>query len=396
VLVAPYDGIPVVKVIDFGVAKAAGQPLTERTLATGLGAVVGTLEYMSPEQAELNNLDIDTRSDIYSLGVLLYELLTGTTPLPRNRLSEAAFAEVLRIIREEEPPRPSTRLSTTEELPSIAANRGAEPSRLRGLVRGELDWIVMKAMEKDRGRRYETANGLAMDVQRYLAGEPVQAVPPSVGYRLRKFVRRNKRPVAAVLLVALALVVAIVGTMVGLVRAQQARKNAVAAQQAEANQRRAADEERAVARAVNDFLQQDLLRQADSREQADRGFLPDPNLTVKEALHRAAGRIGDRFRDQPLVEAAIRQAIGDAYFGIGEEPLSLPHLERSLALRKARLGTDHPLTLSSMSSLAGAYARTNRLEHAQVLDEETLKLRKATLGLTHPDTLESMESLATS
>src|SRR4051812_7755378 len=133
VLVAPYDGIPVVKVIDFGVAKAAGQPLTEQTLATGFGAVVGTLEYMSPEQAEPNNHDIDTRSDIYALGVLLYELLTGTTPLPRNRLEAAAFAEVLRMIREEEPPKPSTRLSTTEELPSIAANRGAEPGRLSGL-----------------------------------------------------------------------------------------------------------------------------------------------------------------------------------------------------------------------------------------------------------------------
>src|SRR3954470_18120537 len=146
VLVAPYDGVPVVKVIDFGVAKAAGQPLTERTLATGFGAVVGTLEYMSPEQAELNNLDIDTRSDIYSLGVLLYELLTGTTPLQKKRLEEAAFAEMLRMIREEEPPRPSTRLSTTKELPPIATNRGAEPSRLSGLVRGELDWIVMKAL----------------------------------------------------------------------------------------------------------------------------------------------------------------------------------------------------------------------------------------------------------
>jgi serine/threonine protein kinase/tetratricopeptide (TPR) repeat protein len=382
VLVAPYDGVPVVKVIDFGVAKAAGQPLTERTLATGLGAVVGTLEYMSPEQAELNNLDIDTRSDIYSLGVLLYELLTGTTPLPRKRLEAAAFEEVLRIIREEEPPRPSARLSTTDELPSIAANRGAEPGRLSGLVRGELDWIVMKALEKDRGRRYETASGFATDVQRHLADEPVLAGPPSAWYRLRKFVRRNIGLVLAVSLVVLALVGGIVGTTVGLVRAEQARKTA--------------DEERAVARAISDFLQHDLLRQADSLEQADRGFSADPNLTVKEALHRAAGRIGERFRDQPLVEAAIRQAIGDAYFGIGEDQLSMPQLEQSLALRKARLSAGHLLTLSSMSSLARAYAHTNRLDDAQVLFEETLKLRKAKLGLTHPDTLESMESLATS
>src|SRR5262249_45025139 len=149
-------GKPVPKVIDFGVAKATGPRLTERTLFTQFGQVVGTFEYMSPEQAELNQLDIDTRSDIYSLGVLLYELLTGTTPLQTKQVKEAALLEVLRLIREEEPPKPSTRLSTTEELPSIAANRGLEPKKLSGLLRGELDWIVMKCLDKDRGRRYET------------------------------------------------------------------------------------------------------------------------------------------------------------------------------------------------------------------------------------------------
>src|SRR5262249_3752458 len=158
VLVCLYDGKPVPKVIDFGVAKAAGPKLTEHTLFTELGQVVGTLEYMSPEQAQLNQLDVDTRSDIYSLGVLLYELLTGTTPLERGRLKEAALLEVLRLIREEEPPRPSTRLSTAEGLPSIAANRGVEPKKLSGLMRRELDWIVMKSLDKDRNRRYETAN----------------------------------------------------------------------------------------------------------------------------------------------------------------------------------------------------------------------------------------------
>jgi WD40 repeat protein/serine/threonine protein kinase len=192
VLVALYDGKPVPKVIDFGVAKAAGQPLTEKTLVTGLGAIVGTPEYMSPEQAELNQLDIDTRSDIYSLGVLLYELLTGTPPLTRKRIKDAALLEVLRVIREEEPQKPSTRISTTDELPSIAANRGTEPARLSRLMRGELDWIVMKALEKDRSRRYETANGFAMDVQRYLADEPVSAGPPSAAYRFRKFVHRHR------------------------------------------------------------------------------------------------------------------------------------------------------------------------------------------------------------
>jgi serine/threonine protein kinase len=213
ILVAPYDGRPVVKVIDFGVAKAIGQPLTERTLFTGLGAVVGTPEYMSPEQAELNNEDIDTRSDVYSLGVLLYELPTGTTPLTRQRVKDAALLEVLRLVREEEPPRPSTRLSTADGLPGIAATRGLEPRRLTGLVRGELDWIVMKSLEKDRDRRYETASGLARDVERYLADEPVHACPSSATYRLRKFVRRHRAAVLAaasifallVLMLALAL-----------------------------------------------------------------------------------------------------------------------------------------------------------------------------------------------
>src|SRR5215831_13369169 len=192
ILIAPFDGRPVVKVIDFGVAKATGQRLTDATLFTGFGAVVGTPEYMSPEQAETNNQDIDTRSDIYSLGVLLYELLTGSTPLTKKRVKEAAFLEVLRVIREEEPPRPSTRLSSTEELPSISVLRHTEPAKLTKLVRGELDWIVMKALEKDRNRRYETANGFAADVQRYLHDEPVQACPPSVVYRIRKFARKHK------------------------------------------------------------------------------------------------------------------------------------------------------------------------------------------------------------
>jgi tetratricopeptide (TPR) repeat protein len=230
VLVALYDGKPVPKVIDFGVAKAAGQALTEKSLVTGFGAIVGTLEYMSPEQAQINQLDVDTRSDIYALGVLLYELLTGTTPLERKRVKEAGLLEALRIIREEETPRPSTRLSTAEEVPTIAANRGTDPKKLSALFRGELDWIVMKALEKDRNRRYETANGFAADVQRYLADEPVLACPPSAGYRLRKFARRNKGGLAAAALVLSFLV--LTGSGVGwAVRDRAAREEEVARQQ---------------------------------------------------------------------------------------------------------------------------------------------------------------------
>jgi tetratricopeptide (TPR) repeat protein len=206
VLVTEYDGRPVPKVIDFGVAKAIERKLTDGTQVTEAGTLVGTLEHMSPEQAQLDALDIDTRSDIYALGVLLYELLTGTTPLERKRLREATLLEVLRLIREEEPPTPSTRLSTIEELPAVASNRGVEPRKLSGVVRGELDWIVMKCLDKDRNRRYETASALALDIERYLADEPVRACPPSAWYRLRKFVRRNRGPVLAAAVVLLAVV----------------------------------------------------------------------------------------------------------------------------------------------------------------------------------------------
>jgi serine/threonine protein kinase len=218
VLVAMYDDQPAPKVIDFGVAKATGRPLTEETLHTGFGVVVGTVEYMSPEQASLNQLDVDTRSDIYSLGVLLYELLTGTTPLEHNRVEKSGILEALRIIREEDAPTLSNRLATTAELPAIAAKRGLEPRKLAKLVRGELDWIVIKTLEKDRNRRYATANALAMDLQRYLADESVQACPPSMTYRLRKFVRRNKAWVVGSLALAMSLMVG-----VGVITAMQAK-----------------------------------------------------------------------------------------------------------------------------------------------------------------------------
>ncbi len=224
ILVAPYDDKPVPKVIDFGLAKAMHQSLTEKTLYTAHEMVLGTPLYMSPEQAQLNNLDVDTRSDIYSHGVLLYELLTGTTPLERERFKEAAWDEIRRMIREEEPPRPSIRLSSTDTLPSLATCRHTEPAKLKTLVRGELDWIVMKALEKDRIRRYETASGLARDIQRYLNDEVVEARPPSRGYRIGKFVRRHKARVMAAGLVLLALLAGIAGTTWGLIR--EARANA--------------------------------------------------------------------------------------------------------------------------------------------------------------------------
>src|SRR5262249_39089931 len=226
VLVTEQDGRPVVKVIDFGIAKALGQQLTDKTVFPGFAQMIGTPLYMSPEQAALSGLDVDTSSDIYSLGVLLYELLTGTTPFTKERLQQAGYDEIRRIIREEEPPRPSTRVSTLgQAATTVSMQRQSDPKRLSQLFRGELDWIVMKALEKDRNRRYETANGFAMDVQRYLHDEPVQACPPSAWYRLRKFLRRHKAPVLAASLVLLILIGGIIGTTWQALRAEQARQD---------------------------------------------------------------------------------------------------------------------------------------------------------------------------
>jgi serine/threonine protein kinase len=221
ILVCLFDGQPVPKVIDFGLAKAISQPLTEHTLYTAHGLMVGTPLYMSPEQAEFNNLDVDTRADVYSLGVILYELLTGTTPLETRQFKDAAFQEILRLIKEVEPAKPSDKLSTSASLPSIAAQRNLEPAQLSRLVRGDLDWIVMKALEKERNRRYETANGLARDIERYFHDEPVEAGPPSVGYRIGKFVRRNKVALATTTLV---LVASILGGGVSLWMSFEAEK----------------------------------------------------------------------------------------------------------------------------------------------------------------------------
>jgi tetratricopeptide (TPR) repeat protein len=338
VLVAPYDGRPVVKVIDFGVAKAAGQPLTERTLVTGLGAVVGTLEYMSPEQAELNNADIDTRSDVYSLGVLLYELLTGTTPLTRKRLKEAALLEVLRAVREEEPPRPSTRLSTTDELPTVAANRGTEPKKLSGVVRGELDWIVMKALEKDRNRRYESANGFAADVQRYLADEPVLACPPSTLYRLRKFARRNKATltIAATVLLALTVTAAVVGWAVRdrVARAAESEQQEIA--------RRSAVEGRA----------RESLN-------ATRGLIADNKLlAARQKLSEARAHLGD---DAPsFAGLAAEIDAGDAELNRFQHFLDLidqAHQAETAPLPRAGLATDGSPGRASAPTLTGEWDR---------------------------------------
>ena len=442
ILVTVHDTTPVVKVIDFGVAKAVGSAaggLTDKTLFTGFAQMIGTPLYMSPEQAGQNGLDIDTRSDIYSLGVLLYELLTGTMPFTKERFQRADYEEIRRIIREEEPPRPSTRLSDSKDsLASISASRQTEPAKLTKLVRGELDWIVMKALEKDRNRRYETASGLARDIERYLHDELVEARPPSSAYRLRKFVKRHKAPVIAAVLVLLALVFGIAGTTYGLIRAEVQRKKAEHAQAAEAKQRTRAESERdkavaaeAKTKTVNEFLTQDLLTQAEPANNA-----VEDHVTLLDVLDRAAAKVGERFAGQPELESSLRATIAytyhglaswekaevqwrslldavrkrdpgssDSYEALGELAHILHHrgrrdaevmqmaLSAALGLERT-LGPDHPNTLATLNNLAEAYRASGKLTEAIALFERVRDARIAKLRPDHPDTLATLNNLA--
>jgi serine/threonine protein kinase len=374
VLVSTEDGEPVPKVIDFGVAKALHQRLTDRPAYTEVGELVGTLEYMSPEQAELSTLDIDTRADVYALGVLLYVLLAGSTPFDVNRLRSAPLTERLRLIREEEPPPPSARLTQSGEAQTeLAARRQSDPARLVREVRGELDWIVMKALEKERTRRYEAASALARDVERYLQHLPVEAAAPSARYRLGKFFRRHR---VGALMAAAGLVLLVAGAAVSTwqaVRAMRAERNAAA---------------------VSEFLQNDLLGQADLANQTGEGGGRDPDVKVRTLLDRAARTIEGKFREQPLTEAAIRLTVGKAYRALGHYPEAQRQLERSVELYAANLGPDHPDTLGSKSSLAYLYGAQAKYDQAERLSLDVVKGQTARLGADHPDTLTSKNNLA--
>ncbi|HEY7088121.1 MAG TPA: tetratricopeptide repeat protein, partial [Tepidisphaeraceae bacterium] len=391
VLVAQYDGEPVPKVIDFGVAKATGQSLTDLTMFTGFGDVIGTLEYMSPEQAEVNQLDIDTRSDIYSLGVLLYELLTGTTPLEHNRVMNAGLLEMLRVVREEEPPKPSMRLSTSEQLPSIAANRGLEPKKLSGLIRGELDWIVMKALEKDRNRRYETANGFAMDVQRYLADEPVQACPPSASYRLRKFARKHRRLLATLTaLVAVLLLATAFSTWQALV-ANRAKRDALAAAAAEKTAKDAADAKERETSAVLNFVQKRILAAARPKGGPYGGL--GPGVTLRAAIEAAVPFVEENFKDQPLTEARLRASLGLSYEYFGDGKAAAAQFERAYAIYKRLLGPESDGALEMMNHVARSYSLQGRYRDACKLFEELLPLSRAKLGPEDETTLAVLNNL---
>jgi serine/threonine protein kinase len=384
ILVTLIDGRPVPKVIDFGVAKATAGKLTDESLSTQFGAVIGTLEYMAPEQAGFSGVDIDTRADIYSLGVVLYELLTGLRPINARRLRKAGLAEMARLIQEEDPSKPSTRLSTEEGLASLAALRRTEPRKLLALLRGDLDWVVMKCLEKQRDRRYETANGLARDLQRYLADEAVEARPASAGYRLRKFLKRYKGPVVAASLVLLALLVGTLGTTWGLYQALQATAAEKTAH-AQSQQRLTQIEK------ANDLLGS-IFENLDPKEIA-KAERPLQAILV-EKLDRAVAQLEGESIGDPLVVATMQLKFANSLVGLGEPGKAIVLLERARATIQAKLGPEHPDTLNSMNSLAQAYWEARKLDLALPLFAETLKLTKAKLGPEHPLTLTSMNNLA--
>jgi len=486
VLVTVADGQPIPKVIDFGIAKATSRELTDKTFFTEFRQLIGTPEYMSPEQAEVSGVDIDTRSDIYALGVLLYELLTGTTPFDAQRLRSAAFGELQRIIREEDPDKPSTRVrsllvasgssryepqaqapaqsSPRQEpiarapgssafsapalrspLPDpssaiiIAKHRRTDPQSLFRHLRGDLDWIVMKCLEKDRTRRYETANGVASDIQRHLENQPVEAGPPTAAYRVRKFVRRNRVMVTAATMVVAALLAGTAGTTFGLLRAEQRRAEAETARGREHQQRELAEKREKETQQVSDFqaamlneinveamghrikerfrekvraaLQrqyvgefpdrrkrtpeeiEDELAEFDQRARATQASDVARGVMDEFVLARAADALEKQFADQPLVRAQLHFAIGTTYRDLGLRDAAEPHLRAALEIRQRKLGDDDPDTLTSIHNMGRLLRVQSRLAEAEPHLRKALEGRRRMLGAEHRNTLASINEM---
>jgi non-specific serine/threonine protein kinase/serine/threonine-protein kinase len=415
-LVTEVDGKAAPKIIDFGVAKALTQRLTADTVFTRAGVMIGTPEYMSPEQALSSGEDIDTRTDVYSLGIILYQLLAGVPPL---ELRKIAFDEFLRRLREEDPPKPSTKIRTQDPATSaeVARQRQTEPQTLAKQMRGDLDSIALKALEKERSRRYGSPSDLAADIGRYLRNEPVLAVPASAAYRSRKFAHRHRATLVTLCAFALVLILAAVVSVWQGVRATR--------------QRSRADEETAIAKAVNQFLQDDLLSQANPDAEK-----PDPDIKVRVLLDRAAAQVGKRFAHQPLVESAVRRTIGNTYRHLGLWSAAEQQMRRAYELSRAyrgasdletldilrelsyivsdqgkdvealnmtktvfeaesrKLGPEAPRTVHTMQDLGVAYLGVHRYAQAEPLLKKALEVQSRSLGYDNILTLYTIESLA--
>jgi hypothetical protein len=375
ILVALHDDVAVPKVIDFGIAKATQGHLTAQTAFTTVGQFIGTPAYISPEQAQLSTIDVDTRSDIYSLGVLLYELLTGRTPLDAMDLLKVGLDEARRHIREDEPVRPSHRLKTLqgELLGAAAHHRQVAPPKLITLLRGDLDWIVMRCLEKDRARRYETANELARDILRHLQHEPVSAGPPHVSYRARKFVRRHRLGVTTG-----AVLVTLLAGFAG-VTAAQARRIGL--------ERDRANREAAAAQQVADFMV-GLFRVSDPSEARGK------TLTAREILASGARHIESGLADQPVVQARLAATIGAVYVGLGLYADARPLLDRALESQRRALGDDHPETLATLNAVGDVCWHLQKYPEAERIYLELGQRRTRLLGEEHAETLKARWDLA--